>query len=194
LVKAGLLPDLALPGMIGRVGLVRRAVMRPSDTGSDPLAALAAAILSPIALPELAGLHYTPERLCTLLTKLPEEACLPIEQGLSEAGKNADLGSVLNKGILSRRERRADQRSVARLFRSVSGYEENIRSILELRLEQFGTVDRELRRAIQQSIGDLPGFPAQAIGNIRNIVERSFVIIWIAEFPDRKIPSHLFDY
>jgi formylglycine-generating enzyme required for sulfatase activity len=94
LVKAGLVPDLTLPGMIGRVGLVRRAVIRPSDSGSDPLAALAAAILSPTALPELAGLHYTPERLCALLTKLPEEARLPIEQGLSEAGKKADLAET----------------------------------------------------------------------------------------------------
>src|SRR5215469_9118944 len=34
LVKAGLLPDLALPGMIGRVGLVRRAAFRPSDAGN----------------------------------------------------------------------------------------------------------------------------------------------------------------
>jgi formylglycine-generating enzyme required for sulfatase activity len=89
LVKAGLLPDIGLPGMVGRVGLVRRTVMRPSDLGGDPLAALAAAILSPTAPPELAGLLYTPERLCTLLTKMPREARLPIEQGLSEAGREA---------------------------------------------------------------------------------------------------------
>lgn len=94
LVKAGLLPDLTLPGMIGRVGLVRRAVLRPSDAGGDPIAALAAAILSPTALPELAGLHYTPERLAALLGKLPDEARLPIEQGLSEAGKAAGLTDI----------------------------------------------------------------------------------------------------
>jgi hypothetical protein len=93
LVKAGLVPDLTLPGMIGRVGLVRRAVMRPSDIGGDPLAALAAAILSPTALPELAGLHYTPEQLGTLLRDAPGQATLPIRQGLSEAGKKADLGA-----------------------------------------------------------------------------------------------------
>jgi formylglycine-generating enzyme required for sulfatase activity len=89
LVKAGLLPDLVLPGMIERVGLVRWAVMRPSDTGGDPVAALAAAILSPTALPELAGLQYTVERLYTLLSKMPEESRLPIEQGLSKAGSGA---------------------------------------------------------------------------------------------------------
>jgi hypothetical protein len=53
LVKAGLLPDLMLPGMIDRVRLVRRAVMRPADAGGDPIAGLAAAILSATALPKL---------------------------------------------------------------------------------------------------------------------------------------------
>jgi formylglycine-generating enzyme required for sulfatase activity len=94
LVKAGLLPDLTLAGMIGRVGLVRRAVMRPSDTGGDPLAALAAAILSPTALPELAVLHYTPGQLGTLLRDAPGQATLPIRQGLSEAGKKAALAET----------------------------------------------------------------------------------------------------
>jgi len=37
LVKAGLLADLALPGMIGRVALVRHAVLRPSDYGGKPI-------------------------------------------------------------------------------------------------------------------------------------------------------------
>ena len=69
LVKAGLLPDLALPGMIGRVGLVRRAVFRPSDAGGDPLAALAAAILSPTALPELAGLHLFSRTTCSAVAR-----------------------------------------------------------------------------------------------------------------------------
>jgi len=90
LVKAGLLPDLAIPGMIGRVGLVRRAVMRPSDGGGDPLAALAAAILAPAALPELAGLQYSAEQLADLLRSAPSQAALPIRQGLAEAGKAAD--------------------------------------------------------------------------------------------------------
>jgi formylglycine-generating enzyme required for sulfatase activity len=91
LVKAGLLPDLALPGMIGQVGLVRRAVMRPSDIGGDPLAALAVAILSPTALPELGGLQYSPEQLATLLRDAPSQAALPIRQGLAEAAEAANL-------------------------------------------------------------------------------------------------------
>jgi formylglycine-generating enzyme required for sulfatase activity len=93
LVKAGLVPDLTLPGMIGRVGLVRRAVMLPSN-GRDPLAALAAALLSPTALPELAELQYTPERLAALLREAPGQAALPIEQGLAAAGKSANLAAT----------------------------------------------------------------------------------------------------
>jgi formylglycine-generating enzyme required for sulfatase activity len=94
LVKAGLLPDLALPGMIGTVGLVRRGVMRPSEKDGDPLAALAAAIMSPAALPELAGLQYTPEQLAGLLREAPGQAALPIRQGLAEAGKAAGLTNI----------------------------------------------------------------------------------------------------
>ena len=91
LIKAGLLPDLMLPGMIGRVGLVRWGVLRPSDAGGDPLGGLAAAILSATALPELAGLQYTPEQLGTLLRDVPGQAALPIRQGLAAAGAAAGL-------------------------------------------------------------------------------------------------------
>jgi formylglycine-generating enzyme required for sulfatase activity len=94
LVKAGLLPDLALPGMIERIGLVRRAVMRPSDQDGQPLAALAAAILSPTALPELAELQYSPEQLGALLRDAPSQAALPIRQGLAKAGQMAGLTEI----------------------------------------------------------------------------------------------------
>ena len=53
LVKAGLLPDLQLPGMLPNFGKVHYAVMRPSDHGGDPNTALAAALLSAKALPNL---------------------------------------------------------------------------------------------------------------------------------------------
>jgi formylglycine-generating enzyme required for sulfatase activity len=91
LVKAGLLPDLMLPGMIGRVGLLRWGVLRPSDASGDPLDGLAAAILSATALPELAGLHYTAEQLAGLLRAAPGQAALPIRQGLAAAGAAAGL-------------------------------------------------------------------------------------------------------
>jgi hypothetical protein len=58
-VKAGLLPDLRLPGMIGHVTLCRHAVMRPTDRPEGPVASLAAALLSETALPELSALRFS---------------------------------------------------------------------------------------------------------------------------------------
>jgi hypothetical protein len=80
LVKAGLLPDLKLPGIIGRVALCRHAIFRPADAPGDPVDGLAAAILSPAALPELAAapLSCPRERLATLLRAAPEQVALPI--------------------------------------------------------------------------------------------------------------------
>jgi tetratricopeptide (TPR) repeat protein len=94
LVKAGLIPDLMLPGMIGRVALCRRAVLRPGDQPDDLMRGLAAAIMAPTALPELARLRYTPERLADLLREAPKQAILPIEQGLAEAAKVAALTEI----------------------------------------------------------------------------------------------------
>ncbi|MGE5203869.1 MAG: AAA family ATPase, partial [Acidobacteriota bacterium] len=91
LVKAGLLPDLMLPGMVGRVALCRYAVLRPSDAGDDLLTGLAGALLAPTALPELAGLHYDPATLAGLLREASGQAALPIRQGLAAAGKEARL-------------------------------------------------------------------------------------------------------
>jgi len=52
LVKAALLPDLMLHGMIGRVALVRYGLFRPSDAPASLVDGLAAAIVGPTGLPE----------------------------------------------------------------------------------------------------------------------------------------------
>ncbi|MGE0503124.1 MAG: SUMF1/EgtB/PvdO family nonheme iron enzyme [Rhizobiaceae bacterium] len=94
LVKAGLLPDLMLPGMVERVALLRWCSMRPSASGGDPLAALTEAILSPTALPELAASGVTPEHLLALLSTVPEQAAVPIGQGLAAVGRAAGLSET----------------------------------------------------------------------------------------------------
>lgn len=94
LVKAGLLADLKLQGMVGRVALVRHAVLRPSDRAGDLLGALAAAIISPTALPELASLQYDQTIVRDLLRDAPTQAKLPILQGLTVAGKEANLAAI----------------------------------------------------------------------------------------------------
>jgi len=91
LVKAGLLPDLQLRGMIGRVALSRYAVLRPADGPGDMLDGLAGALLSPTALPELAALQYDRTGLGGLLREAPHQAALPIRQGLARAAAAAQL-------------------------------------------------------------------------------------------------------
>ena len=81
LVKAGLLADLRLPGMIGRVALVRHAVLRPSDRGGRPIEALAAAMIQHVdALPELAhsSLDYTVDSFAALLRDAAVHAVPPL--------------------------------------------------------------------------------------------------------------------
>jgi formylglycine-generating enzyme required for sulfatase activity len=96
LVKAGLLADLALPGMMGRA-LVRHGVLRPSDRGGRPVEALAAAMIQRSeALPELAQapLDYTIESLAALLRDAPSHAAPPIRQALRQAGRAGGLSEA----------------------------------------------------------------------------------------------------
>jgi hypothetical protein len=102
LVKAGLLPDLKLPGIIGRVALCRYAIFRPTDSSGDLIGGLAAAIISPTALPELAAppLSCAADRLAALLRAAPEQVALPIEQGLAVAGAAAQLAEHAEARLL----------------------------------------------------------------------------------------------
>ncbi|MBF0311173.1 MAG: SUMF1/EgtB/PvdO family nonheme iron enzyme [Magnetococcales bacterium] len=90
LVKAGLLADLKIPGMMEKVGLVRHAIVRPTDD-EDLNAVLAKGFLSSNALPELTLLQYDQETLTKLLRAAPEQVVLPIRQGLARAGEEAKL-------------------------------------------------------------------------------------------------------
>ena len=94
LVKAGLLPDLMLPGMVDRVALCRQAVMRPAESRGRLLPALAAAILSETALPNLTEFGYDAESLEALLREAPRRASVPIKQGLAAAAKAARLNET----------------------------------------------------------------------------------------------------
>lgn len=91
LVKAGLLADLKLPGMIERVGLCRHAIMRPSDRPDDPVAGLAAAMLDEDALPELVQAKYTADRLGGVLKDSPQQIEAPLEAAMEAAGQAANL-------------------------------------------------------------------------------------------------------
>ena len=58
LVRAGVLPVLTQPGIVEGVDLWRRCVFRPGYSESDPLEALARALLAADALPELEAMNF----------------------------------------------------------------------------------------------------------------------------------------
>ncbi|MGE3541882.1 MAG: caspase family protein [Candidatus Tectimicrobiota bacterium] len=95
LVRAGVLSDLLLPGMVGRVALCRYAITQPGAipqaTPGDVLIGLTTSLCEPTALPELEALRYTPARLATILREAPGQAALPIEQGLDRARRAAQI-------------------------------------------------------------------------------------------------------
>lgn len=98
LVRAGLIPDLLLPGMVPGVGLVRYALLRPRDEDANPLAALASAMMS--ALPELKTLYYTQPVLEKHIAGSVDEAKLPLKQGLATAGQSAQLSESAEARLL----------------------------------------------------------------------------------------------
>ena len=99
-VKAGLLADLKLQGMVERVALVRHAVFRPSEGAGDLFGALATAILSPTALPELISLHCDHASLTEMLREAPAHAKLPIRQALTRAGEAAGLTQIADARLV----------------------------------------------------------------------------------------------
>jgi hypothetical protein len=89
LARAGVLPALSRPGVIEGVGLCRRAVMRPGDGPGDLFDTLAAALLRPDALPEIASDGTSAEQLARSLRDNPASAALLVKGAVSQAA--ADL-------------------------------------------------------------------------------------------------------
>ena len=83
LIRSGVLPLLTVPGVVEHIGLWRRAVMRPGSGGL--FAALAEALTSPEALPELLSDGTTKPMLAELLRGNPAAAEVLLKGGLSQA-------------------------------------------------------------------------------------------------------------
>ena len=91
LVKAGLLPDLLLPGMIERVGLCRYLMMRPGDVSGDLVTGFASRLQGETALPEIAQESWDVPSLARQLRLEPQLALVPLRKGLELAKKTAQL-------------------------------------------------------------------------------------------------------
>lgn len=99
--RAGLLPALAAAKAMAGVGLWRRVVMRPGDAGSDPVLALAQALLAgdparDEGLPELVGAGLRAPDLARYLRSSAGDASLPFKTSLhSVTEKERDKRALL---------------------------------------------------------------------------------------------------
>jgi tetratricopeptide (TPR) repeat protein len=94
LVRAGVLPTLAQPGVVEGIGLWRTSTLRPGD-GSPLLDALAQAIA--VALPELASGGVSTSELATMLRETPQHALAPLKLGLARASEIVAAQEKLDK-------------------------------------------------------------------------------------------------
>ena len=83
-----------------------------------------------------------------------------------------------------------------RLFGTSHGFKTQIRSLMELRLEQITNpgVDEELRRFVSNAVRDLEPHPEDALTWIRSVADRALALIWEAELPpDKTLPKDWID-
>jgi len=138
------------------------------------------------------------------------DLCKHGEKALSDIGI-ADRNSLSEKGFITVTGNKVkaacrflesyvatlndDVGSITRLFGKNSDYQDNIRSVLELRLNQVADMDERLKRKIQRSIEDIPDHAEDCIENIRGIIDRALDLIWLAELGEKKeIPIEWFGY
>ncbi|HJP94066.1 MAG TPA: ATP-binding protein [Pyrinomonadaceae bacterium] len=96
LVKAGLLSDVRIAGVVEGVGLCRYAIMRPGNAQAGLCDQLSRAFFDPKALPELAELEHTVESLAAALGEAPGQVIPMIKLALKNATKHAELHAHLS--------------------------------------------------------------------------------------------------
>jgi hypothetical protein len=102
LLRAGVLPLLVRPGVIDGIGVWRRAVLKPSETVGDLFDALARALLSITALPEIAADGTQQDSLAAMLRANPEGVPLLIKEVLSRAAREVQINERLTRQPTSR--------------------------------------------------------------------------------------------
>ena len=80
---------------------------------------------------------------------------------------------------------------LTRLFGTTSGFDVNVRSLLDLRLAQVAAkgADDDLRDYVGNAIRDLAPFPERSLIWVRSIASRALTLIWDAELPDGQLPA-----
>lgn len=109
LVRAGVVPLLTRPGVIEGIGLWRSAEVRPGQGADGPVAALAAALAAPGALPELLADGTTVASLARMLAETPEAVAALVKGGLSQAARETQLAEKLGSQPVARLALLVDQ-------------------------------------------------------------------------------------
>jgi len=108
LIRAGVLPTIAHPGVIEGVGLWRWAIFRPSDATGDIFEGLALALLSQNALPEMQGANVAAELAQELRTDY-DAAVERIRDALCDAAAANASEEKLTRAPLARLALYVDQ-------------------------------------------------------------------------------------
>lgn len=130
--------------------------------------------------------------LCT--GDIPQEEISPeTVQSLETRGYVRVLDNTVTHGCrmmkLFSRKKQLGIENLRLLFASPQGFEKNIKSVLELRLNQCRGVDRELYDFTARAITDLTGAPKLCISGIRGIAEHAISLILKTEIPGGMLPK-----
>jgi len=115
-----------------------------------------------------------------------------LEKGFARASgsKLVKPSRLLNRYLTSLAD---EGGSLDRLFSEAQSYEANFNNVIAKRINQLPNIDSELNRYLLRCVEDLPNHPGVCLSGIRGIVDRSFDLIWNAEFGGKTIPEGYFD-
>ena len=124
------------------------------------------------------------------LTEVPDHRSRNLQlRGFARTSKNKLRSSCRLMSRFARQQ--ADEvTNLQRLFGNGERFEQNIRSLLELRVAQVERADSELVSHVEYAIRDLRPDPAKSVIWMRSIAERALDVIWQKELPlDRSLPE-----
>ena len=112
------------------------------------------------------------------------------QRGFGHVSRNRMRSSCL----LMKRYAEAQAPAVAdltRLMGTTSGFEVNVRSLLDMRLAQVAArgADERLRYLVGEAIRALAPVPENSLIFVRKIASRALTLIWDAELPDGQLPA-----
>ncbi len=88
-----------------------------------------------------------------------------------------------------------DTGTLERLFGSWQNYRHEIRSVLEMRIKQIGTVNARLHRLVSHCLDDIPEHPDDCLNNLTRIEDVALEAVWKHEFGSpNKVPKEVISY